>query len=136
MAKFLRGGKVVIVLQGRYAGKKAVIVKSFDEGTSERPYPHAIVAGIETYPLKVTKAMPKKKVAARSHVKPFIKAVNYSHLMPTRYSLELEEIKGAVSTETLKEPSQRIAAKKVVRASFQKRYVAGKNKWFFTKLRF
>ncbi|KAJ2227332.1 60S ribosomal protein L27B, partial [Coemansia sp. RSA 1722] len=127
---------VVIVLQGRYAGKKAVIVKSFDEGTSERPYPHAIVAGIETYPLKVTKAMPKKKVAARSHVKPFIKAVNYSHLMPTRYSLELEEIKGAVSTETLKEPSQRIAAKKVVRASFQKRYVAGKNKWFFTKLRF
>ncbi|KAJ2773085.1 60S ribosomal protein L27B [Coemansia nantahalensis] len=136
MAKFLRSGKVVIVLQGRYAGKKAVIVKNFDEGTQERPYPHAIVAGIERYPLKVTKAMDKKKVAARSHVKPFIKVVNYSHLMPTRYSLELEDIKAAITGETFQEPTQRNAAKKAVRASLQKRYVAGKNKWFFTKLRF
>ncbi|KAJ2720716.1 60S ribosomal protein L27B [Coemansia sp. Benny D115] len=136
MAKFLRGGKVVIVLQGRYAGKKAVIVKNFDEGTSERPYPHAVVAGIESYPLKVTKSMSKKKVASRSHVKPFIKVINYAHLMPTRYSLELEEIKGAITAETFQEPSQRVAAKKAVRASLEKRYVAGKNKWFFTKLRF
>ncbi|KAJ2355739.1 60S ribosomal protein L27B [Coemansia sp. RSA 2618] len=136
MAKFLRGGKVVIILQGRYAGKKAVIVKNFDEGTKERPYPHAIVAGIERYPLKVTRAMDKKKVAARSRVKPFIKVVNYAHLMPTRYSLELEDIKTAVTSETLQEPSQRTAAKKAVRSSLEKRYVAGKNKWFFTKLRF
>ncbi|KAJ2715132.1 60S ribosomal protein L27B [Coemansia spiralis] len=136
MAKFLRGGKVVIVLQGRYAGKKAVIVKSFDEGTQERPYPHAIVAGIERYPLKVTKAMDKKKIAARSHVKPFIKVVNYSHLMPTRYSLELDDIKTAITSETFQEPTQRNAAKKAVRANLQKRYVTGKNKWFFTKLRF
>ncbi|KAI9469285.1 60S ribosomal protein L27B [Coemansia sp. RSA 989] len=136
MAKFLRGGKVVILLQGRYAGKKAVIVKNFDEGTPERPYPHAIVAGIERYPLKVTRAMSNKKVAARSRVKPFIKAVNYAHLMPTRYSLELEDIKTAVTADTLQEPSQRAAAKKAVRASLEKRYMAGKNKWFFTKLRF
>ncbi|KAJ2162244.1 60S ribosomal protein L27B [Coemansia sp. RSA 552] len=136
MAKFLRGGKVVIVLQGRYAGKKAVIVKNFDEGTKERPYPHAIVAGIERYPLKVTKAMDKKKVAARSHVKPFIKAVNYTHLMPTRYSLELDDLKSVVTADTFQEPTQRLAAKKAVRNSLEKRYVAGKNKWFFTKLRF
>ncbi|KAJ2849322.1 60S ribosomal protein L27B [Coemansia brasiliensis] len=136
MAKFLRGGKVVILLQGRYAGKKAVIVKNFDEGTAERPYPHAIVAGIERYPLKVTRAMSNKKVAARSRVKPFIKVVNYAHLMPTRYSLELEDIKTAVTADTLQEPSQRTAAKKAVRASLEKRYMAGKNKWFFTKLRF
>ncbi|KAJ1662078.1 60S ribosomal protein L27B [Coemansia sp. RSA 1813] len=136
MAKFLRGGKVVIILQGRYAGKKAVIVKSFDEGTKERPYPHAIVSGIERYPLKVTKSMNKKKVASRSHVKPFIKVVNYAHLMPTRYSFELEEIKSAVTTEAFQDPTQRTAAKKVVRSSLQKRYAAGKNKWFFTKLRF
>ncbi|KAJ2559388.1 60S ribosomal protein L27B [Coemansia sp. RSA 1933] len=136
MAKFLRGGKVVIVLQGRYAGKKAVIVKSFDEGTKERPYPHAIVSGIESYPLKVTKSMNKKKIASRSRVKPFIKVINYSHLMPTRYSFELEEIKGAVTAEAFQDPTQRAAAKKVVRSSLQKRYAAGKNKWFFTKLRF
>ncbi|KAJ2171272.1 60S ribosomal protein L27B [Coemansia sp. RSA 521] len=136
MAKFLRGGKVVIILQGRYAGKKAVIVKNFDEGTSERPYPHAVVAGIERYPLKVTRSMDKKKVAARSRVKPFVKVVNYAHLMPTRYTLELEDIKAAVTAESLQEPSQRTAAKKAVRVSLEKRYLTGKNKWFFTKLRF
>lgn len=80
--------------------------------------------------------MDKKKIAARSHVKPFIKAVNYSHLMPTRYSLELEEIKGSVTPETFKEPTQRAVAKKTIKTSLEKRYMAGKNKWFFTKLRF
>ena len=32
MGKFLKEKKVVIILNGRYAGKKAVIVKNFDEG--------------------------------------------------------------------------------------------------------
>ena len=32
MGKFLKDKKVVIVLSGKYAGKKAVIVKNFDEG--------------------------------------------------------------------------------------------------------
>ena len=50
-----------------------VVIKQLDEGTKERPYPHAIVAGIERYPLKVTKRMGAKKLAKRSKVKPFIK---------------------------------------------------------------
>ena len=39
----------------------------------ERPYPHAIVAGIERYPRKVTRGMGKKRIEKRSKVKPFIK---------------------------------------------------------------
>lgn len=31
------------------------------------------------------------------------KALNYNHLMPTRYALELEGLKGVVSGETFKE---------------------------------
>jgi large subunit ribosomal protein L27e len=62
MVKFLKSGKVVLLLNGRQAGKKAVIVKSFDEGTKDRKYPHCIVAGIERYPLKITAGMGKKKV--------------------------------------------------------------------------
>ena len=42
-----------MVLNGRYAGKKAVIVKNYDEGTSSRPYGHALVCGLSTYPRKV-----------------------------------------------------------------------------------
>merc|ERR1712150_429294 len=30
-----------------------------------------------------------KKVAKRSKIKPFIKVVNYNHLMPTRYSVDV-----------------------------------------------
>lgn len=53
------------------------MIKQLDEGTKERPYPHAIVAGIERYPLKVTKRMGAKKLAKRSKVKPFIKVGVY-----------------------------------------------------------
>jgi len=123
-------------LQGRQAGKKVVVIKQLDEGTKERPYPHAIVAGIERYPRKVTKRMGAKKLQSRSKVKPFIKVVNYSHLFPTRYSLELENLKGAVSIDTFKEPSQREDAKKTIKKMLEDKYTGGKNKWFFTPLRF
>ncbi|KAJ3320525.1 60S ribosomal protein L27 [Boothiomyces sp. JEL0866] len=134
MVKFLQNGKVVLLLQGRQAGKKAVIVKSYEEGTKERRYPHAIVAGIERYPLKITKSMGKKKVAKRSKVKPFVKVVNFNHVMPTRYSIDVD-VKQAVTAESFKEPTQRIAARKAIRKLFEERYNSGKNKWFFQKLR-
>ncbi|KAG1296703.1 hypothetical protein G6F61_003147 [Rhizopus arrhizus] len=136
MVKFIKAGKVVVILQGRYAGKKAVVVRNHDEGTKERPYGYAVVAGVERTPLKVTKSMGKKKVAKRSKVKPFIKIVNYNHMMPTRYGLELEQIKGTISSETFKEPTQREDSKKVIKKLFEERYQTGKNKWFFSKLRF
>merc|ERR1711990_1037734 len=98
--KFLKAGKVVLLLNGRQAGKKAVIVKSFDESTPDRPYGHALVAGIMKYPLKITKSMSEKKIAKRSRIKPFIKYVNYNHLMPTRYSLDIE-LKSTVTAEVV-----------------------------------
>jgi large subunit ribosomal protein L27e len=43
---------VVVLLHGRYAGHKAVIVKNFDEGQNGRTYGHALVCGIANYPKK------------------------------------------------------------------------------------
>ena len=80
----MKSGKVVVVLGGRFAGKKGVIVKNYDEGSNDRPYGHALVAGVDRYPLKITKNMGKKKVTKRSKVKPFLRVINYNHLMPTR----------------------------------------------------
>jgi large subunit ribosomal protein L27e len=40
MGKFIKPGKVVLVLAGRYAGKKAIVVKTFDEGTKDREFGH------------------------------------------------------------------------------------------------
>ena len=61
-----------------------------------------------------------------------MQVINYNHLFPTRYALELEGLKGVVSNDTFKEVSQREEAKKVIK----KRYQSGKNRWFFTPLRF
>ncbi|KAJ7595005.1 ribosomal L27e protein family-domain-containing protein [Mycena floridula] len=136
MVKVYKPGKVAIVLSGRQAGKKVVVIKQSDEGTKDRPYPHAIVAGIERYPSKVTRRMGQKKLARKSKLKPFIKVINYSHLFPTRYALELESLKGTVAADTFKEPSQRKDAKKNLKKVLEERYTTGKNKWFFTPLRF
>lgn len=79
--------------------------------------------------------MSKTRQAKRSKVKPFIKTINYNHLMPTRYTLELEGLKGVVSHDTFKEVSQREDAKKTVKKALEERYTSGKNRWFFTPLR-
>ena len=73
MGKIMKAGKVVLVLAGRYAGRKAVIVKPNDEGTADKPFGHALIAGIDRYPRKVTKRMSKRKIKLRSKVKPFLK---------------------------------------------------------------
>lgn len=73
MGKIMKSGKIVLVLSGRYAGRKAVIMKTYDEGTAERQYGHALVAGIDRYPRKVTKRMSQEKLKKRSKIKPFLK---------------------------------------------------------------
>ena len=64
-----------------------------------------------------------------------MQVINYNHLFPTRYALELEGLKGVVSNDTFKEVSQREEAKKAIKKLFEERYQSGKNRWFFTPLR-
>ena len=78
MGKFIKAGRVVVMLQGRYAGKKAIVVKTYDDGSKARPFGHCMVAGIDRAPLKVTRKMSKKKITKRTKVKPFVKYVNYN----------------------------------------------------------
>jgi large subunit ribosomal protein L27e len=59
-----------------------------------------------------------------------------THLMPTRYTIELDNLKGVLAADTFKEPSQREEAKKTVKKAFEERYQSGKNRWFFTPLQF
>lgn len=69
----MKSGKVVLVLGGRYAGRKAIIVKTYDDGTADKQFGHALVAGVDRYPRKITKKMGKGKMAKKSKIKPFIK---------------------------------------------------------------
>jgi large subunit ribosomal protein L27e len=51
------------------------------------------------------------------------------------YTLDVE-LKQVVAPEQISDPAQRKKVKKAVKTVFQERYNSGKNKWFFTKLRF
>ena len=73
MRKIMKPNKVVLVLSGRYAGRKAIVVKTFDDGSSDKQFGHALVAGIDRYPRKVTNGMGKAKLKKRSKIKPFLK---------------------------------------------------------------
>ena len=127
MGKFIKSGRVVIMLNGRMAGKKAVVVKTFDEGSKNRAFGHALVAGVQKAPLKVTKAMSKKKQQKRLRVKPFVKYVNYTHMMPTRYSISSTdtsfEAKNMVTDVQMDSASGRTEAKKALAGLFKEKFV-------------
>ncbi len=87
MVKCLKAGKVVVITSGKYAGKKAVIVKVNEEATDKYKFPHAIVVGVESAPRKVTRAMDEKTVNKKTSMKVFAKVINLQHFMPTRLLL-------------------------------------------------
>ena len=106
MVKFYKPGKIVVILNGRYAGRKGVIVKSNYESVKDRKYPHCMVVGLSKGPKKPTKKNIAKMQAqikqlessdkenAADRVKRlksfgiFIKTYNMSHLLATRYTLK------------------------------------------------
>merc|ERR1712035_81390 len=90
MGKIMKSGKVVLILAGRFAGRKAT----------------------------------------------FVKIVNYNHMMPTRYSVDLNFDKNMINKESIKDPLKRKKARFAVRTKFEERYKLGKKRWFFSKLRF
>ena len=73
MGKIMKSGKVVLVLSGRFAGRKAIIMKTFDDGTSDKMFGQALVAGIDRYPRRVTRRMNKAKQHKNCRIKPFVK---------------------------------------------------------------
>ena len=67
--------------------------------------------------------MGKKRIAKKSKVKPFIKLINYNHLMPTRYALDgIDQLKTQIGNDNLKEVSQREEAKKAVKKTFEEKF--------------
>jgi large subunit ribosomal protein L27e len=139
-------GKVVIVLAGRFAGKKAVVVKTFDDGSDEKQFSHCLVAGIARGPRKVTRGMSKKKVEKRSRtMKPFVKYINVRHVFPTRYTVDMD-LKKSVDEADLLDETKKVDVKKGLKKVFEDRYLnqkavtsekkAAGSSYFFQKLCF
>ena len=103
--------------------------------TKAKPFSHALVVGLKKAPLKVTSRMSKSKIHRRCHIRPFIKIINYNHVMPTRYSFDLD-VKSLVTNEVANDPAKRKVAYKTLSKKLEEKYKAGLNKWFFQKLKF
>mmetsp|Transcript_2790 Transcript_2790/g.3749 ORF Transcript_2790/g.3749 Transcript_2790/m.3749 type:complete len:146 (+) Transcript_2790:122-559(+) len=142
----IKAGKVVIILAGRHAGKKAVVVKTFDDGTADKRFSHCLVAGLAQNARKVTKAMDKKKVEKRCKaMKPFVKYVNVRHIFPTRYQVDMD-LKKAVDEADLVDAEKKVGVKKQLKTLFYDRYMNQKevtsekkaqgSTYFFKKLLF
>ncbi len=167
---------MVIILQGRFAGKKAVIVQAYDDGHGDRKFGHAVgewmarlewwahrrcggghsacfrgasssrcarltsgspagppplfsallfaVAGVDRSPKKVTRDMSKKQFNKKTSVKPFVKFVNYNHVMPTRYTLDVaDKIKALLGDDTLTNEEKRKTALKTLKTTLDERCV-------------
>lgn len=78
--------------------------------------------------------MSKRTIAKRTRVKPFVKVVNMQHVMPTRFTMDID-LRGVVNASSL-EPARRRFTKRVVRTQFEARHRSGQSAWFFSKLRF
>ena len=98
MVKCLKSGKVVVILSGKYAGKKAVIVKVNEEGNGKYKFPHALVCGVARPPRKVTRRMDEKKVNKKTTMQVFTKVINLQHFMPTRFE-KYRGIRGRYNVE-------------------------------------
>lgn len=135
------------MLTGRFAGRKAVVLRVFEEGTKERKFAHALVAGIEKCPRKLKKSMTDAEKEKRMSVKPFVKYVNLQHVMPTRYNLDISEaLDKAVGDVDLADVNAKKELKGELKTKLQERYktlgqaksekTATGVKYFFKKLRF
>lgn len=104
MAKFYKPGRIVVVTNGRFAGKKGIIIRSNFEGTKIKKFPHCLVLGLAKAPRRVTKKFLKRleektknlaeKVAkggdadALNKLKRFgvfLRTYNMGHILATRY---------------------------------------------------
>ncbi|KAE8767959.1 60S ribosomal protein L27-3 [Hordeum vulgare] len=136
MVKFVKPCKAVILRQGRYAGKKAVIVRVFEEGTRDRPYGHCLVAGLAKYPKKVIRKDSAKKTTKKYRVKVLLKLVNFTHLIPTPPHPRRRPQRGGLRRpDSLTTKDKKLTAAKSAKAKLEERLKTGKNRWFFTKLR-
>lgn len=81
------------------------------------------------------KRQSKKEQEKRARMKTFVKVVNYNHLMPTRYTMDAD-LKSIVTADVVDNEAKRTEAKKESKKVLEERFQTGKNRWFFTKLRF
>lgn len=150
MSLTYKQGRIVILLNGRFSGCKAVIVNNnyLSNQSPQENFESIILLGIQKYPCNIIKKMNKTKIIQKSKIKIFLKSMNKNHFLPTRYNIDF----GEENSEKIKKFALDYLQKKNKLENEQKlnyknqknfiknllieRYLSNKNKWFFQKLKF
>ena len=139
----VKPGRCVILLNGRHAGKKAIVVAAYPEPTEARKYPYCVVLGIEQAPKKLTKNMSQEQLVKRTQIKCFIKTVNYNHILLTRHLVKNETddlfTKSIKPEEVVKSLNDAAEKKKQLEAcakALRQKYLNNKISWLFKPLQF
>ena len=75
-------------------------------------------------PCQVIKRSSKKTQTRRSSLKAFVKVVNYNHMMPTRYQLDVD-LKAVVTPDVLDNAAKKVEARKEAKKLMEEKFVTG-----------
>ncbi|KAI5171833.1 large subunit ribosomal protein L27e [Pancytospora epiphaga] len=119
---------IVVITNGRHAGKKGVVVKELDENT-------ILVAGVERVPVETADYMPSWQKRRNEKFVTFIKRLNVRHALATRYKADigLSEID---FSEVVTDADAKRSANSRANSVMKDAYEARKSKWLFTTLAF
>uniref|UniRef100_A0A2K6UDT8 60S ribosomal protein L27 n=1 Tax=Saimiri boliviensis boliviensis TaxID=39432 RepID=A0A2K6UDT8_SAIBB len=134
----MKPGKVVLVLAGRYSGRKAVIVKV----SASRSLPSCIPGpgrlrrggqSLEVFCYLRCCSWESCTAKIWAVCGPILSLL--STFVP-RYSVDIPLDKTVVNKDVFRDPALKRKARREAKVKFEERYKTGKNKWFFQKLRF
>jgi len=104
-----------------------------------------VILGIKNLPKKMIQKRNGKKREKKINIKIFFKALNKSHILPTRYFVDLsseqQKLISNVSNDFFEVKDQKNFQNEFkdtwkINNIFIDKYFSGKNKWFFKKLNF
>lgn len=119
---------IVVITNGRLAGKKAVVLREIDEH-------HIFVAGIAHTPVASEDYIPAWQKRRNARFLTFLKKININHVLATRYKADigLADLK---ADEAIADIEAKKVANTEVNAIMKNAYDAKKAKWLFTTLKF
>ena len=148
MSLTYKQGRIVVLLNGRFSGCKAVIInnKNLSNDRKTQNFESVYLLGLNKYPSKIKKKMNETKKIKSNKIKIFLKNMNKNHFLPTRYNIDFgeennEKINNFV-TDYLwhkKNKDEELNSKHkfdFIKNILLDKYLTNKNKWFFSKLHF
>lgn len=118
---------IVIPTSGKFAGKKAVVIKNIDERT-------CLIAGVQKIPKKSEDYLSKEEKRKNDRFLSFVKKINVRHLMATRYKADIGL--GEVDYNNISDVNSKKEVRNKVVEVLKKAQENGKAKFLFTELKF